>query len=101
MVAHGRLSLERPAPARLTDFYLMMSVGGVVGGATAALLAPIVFDTVLEYPLFVIASLALLPAAAFEGDHPLAATVQPGRLRGRRLPRLPPSSCAAAEPNRP
>lgn len=67
LVAHGRLSQERPAPARLTDFYLMLSVGGVVGGATAALLAPVVFDTVLEYPLFVVASLALLPRTAFAG----------------------------------
>ncbi len=70
MVAHGRLSQERPAADRLTDFYLMLSVGGVVGGATAALLAPLVFSTVLEYPIAVIASLALLPAAAFDGRPP-------------------------------
>lgn len=70
MVAHGRLSQERPAADRLTDFYLMLSVGGVVGGATAALLAPLVFSTVLEYPIAVIASLALLPAAAFDGKPP-------------------------------
>jgi hypothetical protein len=70
MVAHGRLSQERPATDRLTDFYLMLSVGGVVGGATAALLAPLVFSTVLEYPLAVIAALALLPAAAFDGLRP-------------------------------
>jgi hypothetical protein len=66
MVAHGRLSQERPGPDRLTDFYLMLSVGGVVGGATAALVAPLVFSTILEYPLFVVASLALLPASAFD-----------------------------------
>ena len=70
MVAHGRLSQERPAPERLTDFYLMLSVGGVVGGASAALLAPIVFSSVLEYPVFVIASLALLPASAFDDGAP-------------------------------
>jgi hypothetical protein len=70
MVAHGRLSQERPAPERLTDFYLMLSVGGVVGGATAALLAPVAFTSILEYPVVVIASLALLPAAAFDGGAP-------------------------------
>ena len=65
MVAHGRLSLDRPGTDRLTDFYLMLSVGGVVGGATAALLAPILFSSVLEYPIFLVAALALLPRAAF------------------------------------
>jgi hypothetical protein len=70
MVAHGRLSQERPGPDRLTDFYLMLSVGGVVGGASAALVAPLVFSTILEYPLFVVASLALLPASAFDGGAP-------------------------------
>ncbi len=67
MVAHGRLSLDRPGTDRLTDFYLMLSVGGVVGGATAALAAPVIFSSVLEYPVFLVAALALLPRSAFVG----------------------------------
>lgn len=70
MVAHGRLSQERPAADRLTDFYLMLSVGGVVGGAAAALVAPLIFSSILEYPIAVIAALALLPATAFDGARP-------------------------------
>jgi hypothetical protein len=41
-----------------------------VGGASAALVAPVAFSTILEYPLFVVASLALLPASAFDGGGP-------------------------------
>jgi hypothetical protein len=44
----------RPAPDRLTEFYLLMSLGGVVGGAFTALLAPVIFRTVLEYPLVLV-----------------------------------------------
>jgi hypothetical protein len=52
----------RPDAIRLTDFYLWMSVGGVAGGALAALVAPIVFDSVLEWPIAVAFSLLALPA---------------------------------------
>lgn len=51
LTAHGRLASARPAPSELTGFYLLISVGGVVGGGAAALLAPIVFNDVWEYPL--------------------------------------------------
>jgi hypothetical protein len=47
----------------LTEFYLWISVGGVVGGAFTALVAPVVFTNVLEYPL-VLSLLPLLPARA-------------------------------------
>ncbi|MFN3857851.1 MAG: fused MFS/spermidine synthase [Caulobacter sp.] len=49
LICHQALVARRPDPARLTDFYLCMSVGGVVGGAFNALIAPVVFETVVEY----------------------------------------------------
>jgi hypothetical protein len=52
----------RPDAARLTDFYLWMSLGGVIGGALAALVAPIIFDSVLEWPIAVAVTLLALPA---------------------------------------
>lgn len=59
LVCHQALAERRPAPARLTEFYLMLSLGGVVGGAFTALLAPMIFQTVIEYPLvLVLAALA-------------------------------------------
>jgi hypothetical protein len=69
MVCHGELAQDRPDPRHLTEFYLWLAGGGVVGGAFTALLAPIVFTNVLEYPL-VLALLPLLPArppAAWQG----------------------------------
>jgi hypothetical protein len=63
MVCHGELAQDRPDPRHLTEFYLWVSVGGVTGGAFTALIAPIVFTNVLEYPL-VLALLPLLPARA-------------------------------------
>ena len=59
LMCHQRLAARRPPPYRLTEFYLLMSLGGVVGGAFTALLAPVVFNGVWEYPLvLVLAGLA-------------------------------------------
>jgi len=62
VVAHGRLAADRPAPKRLTDFYVMLSVGGVLGGVFNALLAPRLFDSLFEYPLALVLVLLLRPA---------------------------------------
>ncbi|WP_370179019.1 fused MFS/spermidine synthase [Alteriqipengyuania sp.] len=58
---HRRLYADRPSPARLTLFYLVMSAGGALGGLFAAIIAPLVFDWVWEHPLLVLAAGALLP----------------------------------------
>ncbi len=60
LVAHGRLAADRPEPAQLTHFYLLVSVGGALGGLFNGLLAPMVFDHVVEYPLVIAASVFLL-----------------------------------------
>jgi hypothetical protein len=54
LVCHGELAADRPPPSRLTRFYLLMSVGGVLGGFFNAVVAPAVFDTVAEYPLVMV-----------------------------------------------
>ena len=53
---HHRLAALRPPVARLTEFYLAMSLGGVIGGAFTALVAPVIFNGVYEYPLLIVAS---------------------------------------------
>ena len=63
LLVHRRLADERPPAARLTDFYLVLSAGGVCGGALAALLAPVVFPLVLELPLALSLALLLRPGA--------------------------------------
>ncbi|HEY2359258.1 MAG TPA: fused MFS/spermidine synthase, partial [Phenylobacterium sp.] len=61
LMCHQELVARRPDPARLTEFYLWMSVGGVVGGAFNAFLAPVIFDNVWEYPLVVALSCLVRP----------------------------------------
>ena len=58
---HARLYELRPASEQLTTFYLSMSAGGALGGLFTALIAPLTFDWVWEYPLLVLASALLLP----------------------------------------
>ncbi len=58
---HSRLYRLRPEPSQLTFFYLMMAVGGAIGGLFCALIAPLIFDWVYEHPLLVIAAALLLP----------------------------------------
>ena len=63
LVCHGEIARDRPAPEHLTGFYLAMSVGGVLGGAFNALLAPQIWTSVSEYPLMLVLAGALLPRA--------------------------------------
>jgi spermidine synthase len=57
LMCHQRLYASRPDPGHLTQFYLWMSLGGVLGGIFSGLLAPVLFDRILEYP--VLASLVM------------------------------------------
>ena len=67
VAAHGALFRLRPAAGDLTRFYLYMSLGGVLGGSFCSLAAPLLFPTVLEYPILVAAALACLPAISSKG----------------------------------
>ncbi len=57
MVCHGELAKDRPSTKHLTEFYLLMSVGGMLGGMFNALLAPVVFQWgIWEFPLCLFAA---------------------------------------------
>lgn len=56
-ICHRELYARRPAVGDLTQFYFFMSLGGVIGGALASLLAPVVFEQLLEFPLLALAVL--------------------------------------------
>lgn len=49
--AHARLAADRPTPDHLTLFYIVIATGGAAGGLLNGLLAPVVFTTVMEFPL--------------------------------------------------
>jgi hypothetical protein len=61
LLVHRALYDRRPASGHLTEFYLCLSAGGVVGGLFAGLLAPQIFSTVLEYPILLAAALLCRP----------------------------------------
>jgi spermidine synthase len=67
MVCHGELAKRKPHPRYLTHFYLMVSVGGAIGGLFVALAAPHIFHSYTEMPIAV-AGCALLAAIALWDD---------------------------------
>ncbi|HEU4828526.1 MAG TPA: fused MFS/spermidine synthase [Gemmatimonadales bacterium] len=90
MVCHGELARLRPPPERLTKFYLCMSVGGALGGFFSAIVAPLVFDSIAEYPWLVVAACAVRPTRHCEerseeaigarwSRRPLASSASPPR----------------------
>jgi spermidine synthase len=65
LLCHGQLADSRPDAAHVTEFYLWLALGGALGGLFNGLLAPVIFNSVIEYPLALVltAALALGPAA--------------------------------------
>jgi hypothetical protein len=61
MACHGELARRKPHPAHLTAFYLSLSVGGMIGGLFAGLIAPHVFSWIAEYPLLLVLSILCRP----------------------------------------
>jgi hypothetical protein len=66
LVFHGELARTRPAVGHLTEFYLCLSVGGVLGGIFNSLIAPVIFNTVLELPLVLIFGAFIRPMIVLE-----------------------------------
>jgi tryptophan-rich sensory protein len=60
MVCHGELARLKPDPRHLTSFYLMISLGGTLGGVFVAIVAPHAFHTYFELPLSMVACSALV-----------------------------------------
>lgn len=73
LVCHRTLASRRPEDARLTEFYLWMSIGGVVGGGFNAFLAPVLFPGVWEYPAVLVLACLARPSKQYK------------RLEGRDL----------------
>ncbi|HEX7377366.1 MAG TPA: fused MFS/spermidine synthase [Pirellulales bacterium] len=82
MLCHGELARRRPAASQLTRFYFWMSLGGVLGGMFNALAAPLLFNSLLEYPLAMSAACLCSPLTLWRWppnrrwlDLPLAALI--------------------------
>ncbi len=73
LALHGRLAQDRPEPAHLTEYYLILSLGGALASAFVALLAPLVFAGVWEYPILLVGALVALASIAPSGARPARA----------------------------
>jgi SAM-dependent methyltransferase len=60
LACHGKLARARPLSAHLTEFYLLIALGGVLGGCFNAIVAPLVFNSLAEYPLAMAIACVLL-----------------------------------------
>ena len=69
LLCHSYLSGAKPSVDGLTEFYVWVALGGLLGGAFKSLIAPHLFNSVAEYPL-VLATICFLPAIKGEGGPP-------------------------------
>jgi hypothetical protein len=77
LACHRELSDRRPGAADLTQYFLVIALGGALGGMLNAVVAPAAFSQVAEYPLMLALAAALRPAPAWRGgrQEPVATVV--------------------------
>lgn len=84
LLCHRDLAVTRPPPRDLTGFYLLVALGGALGGVLNSLVAPLVFDSLAEVPLTLMGLALLLhadPEAPWGFDRrPLPARAGPGAM---------------------
>jgi SAM-dependent methyltransferase len=67
---HGRLALDRPDERDLTRFYLVLSGGGLLATAFVAIAAPLLYNSIVEYPLLIVVGLGVLAAFRQPSERP-------------------------------
>ena len=85
MVCHGELARSRPPTDRLTLFYLLLSIGGALGGLFNALVAPMLFRDTYEYELVLVLAALWIPQLG-EHDRLLSMRWSPYRVSRRFRP---------------
>ena len=99
MVCHGEVARLKPHPSRLTEYYLMLSGGGALGGLAVALLCPLLFTNYTELPIAAGLATALAAALVIGYAVPRWATgllAMPGRFDVRRVRRCRPALAGLA-----
>jgi SAM-dependent methyltransferase len=69
MACHGELARRKPAAEWVTTFYLMLSLGGAIGGLFVAVIAPALFQTYLELPIALMACAILVAYTAWRDGY--------------------------------
>jgi len=62
VACHGELAESRPPVENLTEFYLWIAIGGACGGFFEAILGPLLFKSIAEYPISLVIACLLRPA---------------------------------------
>ena len=74
LLMHTELANDRPDPKFLTNYFLWISFGGVLGGLFNAILAPLLFPQAFEYPIAIALGCMFVargkPAPPAEGEPP-------------------------------
>ncbi|WP_199247730.1 spermidine synthase [[Phormidium] sp. ETS-05] len=82
-IFHGELARRRPqlgaSGGNLTGFYLWMAFGGLLGGVFNAIVSPLIFPTLLEYPLIMVLSILIIPELSADNPHHSDPTLQTNR----------------------
>jgi SAM-dependent methyltransferase len=73
MFCHGELALRRPGPRHLTLFYLVVSLGGVIGGALVGIVAPVTLPGYFELEIAMVAIALLAIVTNLERPMPIMA----------------------------
>ncbi len=76
LLLHTELAADRPDPKYLTNYFLWISFGGVLGGLFNAIVAPLVFPQAYEYPIALALGCMLIPRGKPDPkslDHPPSA----------------------------
>jgi spermidine synthase len=63
LACHGALARMRPPARNLSAFYVTIALGGLLGGIWNALVAPVLFDRIVEYPLALILACLIVPTS--------------------------------------
>lgn len=63
LALHETLADDRPPAQHLTAYYLLLSLGGVLGGVFNGVVAPLVFKSATEYPIAIFIACLLVPPA--------------------------------------
>ena len=60
LMCHRQLAGDRPSVAQLTEYYLWIAIGGALGSVFNVLIAPVLFKSIVEYPLAIVVACVLL-----------------------------------------
>ncbi|MBD3648837.1 MAG: fused MFS/spermidine synthase [Pseudomonadales bacterium] len=71
IIFHGDLERAKPHKQNLTDFYLQLAAGGMLGGIAGAIIAPLLFDSTFEFYLVPVIAIYYMVVTQFSMRGPI------------------------------